>query len=183
MPDGWSPYLWEMRQYAATAAAARDLQTAAVAVSEIARTCGECHRANGLDVAFGYDQRPPVEPQDIMTQMQRHLWAADRMWEGLLGPSDAAWISGTNILAEVNLAPEQVDDTTTRAPEVDDLVQRIRSLGRDGGLTPAGPARSQLYGEFLSLCASCHTLTGGGPATAAVSGGPASLGGARPARP
>lgn len=163
MPEAWSPYVKEMRQYAATAAAARDLETVAIAISEIARTCGECHLANGANLAFEVDRRPPEDMEDLVTQMRRHLWAADRMWEGLLRPSDEAWISGTELLADVHLTASLIGGEPASKVRVGDLVQQARALGEQGGRTERGPERSILYGKFLALCASCHTLTGGGP--------------------
>ena len=169
MPDPWAPYVKEMRQYAAVAAASRDLETVAVAVSEIARTCGECHVANGANPpAFQMDQRPQPGDEDVVSQMRRHLWAADRMWEGLIHPSEEAWNSGADILKEVNLSAELIDADPASEANVDELVQQARGVGEQGGRTGPGPERSVLYGKFLSLCASCHTLTGGGPGTTAT---------------
>lgn len=166
----WEPYVQEMRRYAARAADATDLVAAASAVSEIARACGDCHRASGLSIAFGFDERPPEELQSLMTQMQRHLWAADRMWEGLIGPSDVAWNRGAAILSEIHLdisdfAGASAEGATTAENEsqMSDLLGRARGMGEQGGLAASSELRSGLYGEFLSLCASCHTLTGGGP--------------------
>jgi len=165
MPDAWAPYVNDMRMQASVAASAENIETVAVAVSEIARSCGSCHAATGFAVAFGYDQRPPAEEQNLMTQMQRHLWAADRMWEGLIGPSDIAWEWGTEMLAEVQLAGSQITDAPDKKARVDELVEQIRDVGSTGSTAPAGPSRSAMYGQFLSLCANCHSLTGGGPGT------------------
>lgn len=163
MPVAWTPYVREMRQYAAVAAAARDLETIAVAISELARTCGECHYANAVDLGFGFHERPTTAEEDLRTQMQRHLWAADRMWEGLLGPSDRAWRWGAQMLAEVKLTPAQVDSAPANEAEVGELVQRVKALAAQGSRTSYGPDRSKLYGKFLTQCSSCHRLTGGGP--------------------
>lgn len=165
MPAAWATYVNDMRVQAKIAATATNLETVAMAVSEIARRCGNCHEATGFAVAFGYDQRPPEDVQNLMTQMQRHLWAADRMWDGLIGPSDKAWTWGTEMLTEVNLTSEQITNDPERTAQVDVLVEQIRAVGGDGGGTPAGEARSRIYGTFLSLCADCHSLTGGGPGT------------------
>jgi mono/diheme cytochrome c family protein len=164
MPDAWSPYVKEMRQYAAIAASARDLERVAVAVSEIARTCGECHRTNGANPEFAAGQRPPQELHDIKTEMHRHLWAANRMWESMIIPSDDAWKSATSMLAEVHLDTAQLTEDPANAARVEELLERARALGELGAATSAGPLRSEQLGKFLSLCARCHTLTGGGPA-------------------
>lgn len=164
MPDAWAPYVKEMRMQAKVAASAKDLESVAAAVSEMARSCGDCHQASGFAVAFGFDQRPPEDVQNLMTQMQRHLWAADRMWDGLIGPSDKAWGWGTEMLAEVTLTSAQIPAKPGDESRVASLVQEIRDVGNQGSTTPAGESRSAVYGKFLSLCANCHNLTGGGPA-------------------
>lgn len=164
MPQAWQPYVEEMRLYAARAANAKDLVTAASAVSEIGRSCGGCHQATGFKVAFGMDERPPSDVQNLRTQMQRHLWAADRMWDGLIGPSDAAWQRGNDILTEVQLTAGDITDEPAKKAQVSGLVARARSLGEQGSMATSAELRSGLYGEFLALCASCHSLTGGGPA-------------------
>ncbi len=163
VPEPWIPYVDEMRRYAERAATSQDLTAAAAAVSEIARACGDCHLASGFSVAFGYDQRPPGDVQNLRTEMQRHLWAADRMWDGLIGPSDRAWKAGTDMLAEVQLTAPQVTSEESKQQQAVDLVSRIQALGRQGSLASSRELRSGLYGEFLALCASCHSLTGGGP--------------------
>ncbi len=166
----WIPYVQEMRRYATRAADAKDLVAAASAVSEIARTCGDCHRASGVSIAFGFDERPPEEEQSLMTQMQRHLWAADRMWEGLIGPSDSAWNRGAAILSEIHLDISDFAGSSAEGPgsaenesQMSELLSRASGMGEQGGLAASTELRSGLYGEFLSLCASCHSLTGGGP--------------------
>jgi mono/diheme cytochrome c family protein len=174
-PEGltgaWLPYVEEMRRYAARAAEAEDLVAAAGAISEIARTCGDCHRASGFSIAFGFDERPPSDQQSLMTQMQRHLWAADRMWEGLIGPSDVAWNRGAHILSEVNLVSSDIAESGTAGAsaaenqeQISALLGRARGMGEMGSQAVSVELRSGLYGEFLSSCASCHKLTGGGPA-------------------
>lgn len=164
MPDAWAPYIDNMRMQAKAAASATNLETVASAVSEMARSCGDCHQASGFAVAFGFDQRPPGDVQNLMTQMQRHLWAADRMWDGLIGPSDKAWEWGTEMLSEVTLTSAQITTEPAKEEQVDELVQEIRAVGNQGNTAPAGESRSAVYGRFLSLCANCHSLTGGGPA-------------------
>ena len=170
LTGAWLPYVQEMRRYASRAAAAEDLVAAAGAISEIARTCGDCHRASGFSIAFGMDERPPADQQSLMTQMQRHLWAADRMWEGLIGPSDGAWNRGADILSEVNLVTSDIVGAGTKGAsalenqaEISELLGRARDMGEMGGQATSVELRSGLYGQFLSSCASCHKLTGGGP--------------------
>jgi mono/diheme cytochrome c family protein len=158
------PSVEEMRRYAERAAAAEDLVDAAAAVGEIGRTCGECHQASGFRIAMGFSAPPAPQEQSFAKQMQRHLWAADRMWAGLVGPSDAAWKQGADILAEVELAASDIVGEGDQQSQISDLMQRMRAVGEQASQAASVELRSGLYGEFLSLCATCHNLTGGGPA-------------------
>jgi mono/diheme cytochrome c family protein len=161
----WKPFADGMRDAARRASEAKDLATAATAIGDIGRYCGECHVAGGFAVSFGYSQPPPEDLDNTLTQMQRHLWASDRLWAGLIGPSDAAWESGANMLTGVDLSVADITADQAMTPLVNNIVQRLRSVGDRGGATPAGARRAELYGEFLALCANCHSLTGGGPGT------------------
>ena len=163
MPSAWAPYEEDMRRFADVAATAADLETAAMAVSEIGEACGDCHLASGLKVSFGYAKPPPQDLENNVTQMQRHLWAADRMWAALIGPSDAAWESGTGLLAEVKLQADQLTRDPRKQPRVEELIQDARSVGETGRNLESADARTDVYGEFLAICANCHSLTGGGP--------------------
>ncbi|MGI9344013.1 MAG: hypothetical protein ACR2QV_14325 [Gammaproteobacteria bacterium] len=165
LPNEWQPYIDEMRKYSAEAAGATNLVMAAAAISNIARTCGDCHRASGFEVAFGSSERPPAELDNVTTQMQRHLWAADRMWAALIGPSDRAWQQGAEMLGTVELAAADMASEADQLPRVEALAQRAQDLGRQGGGASSSEARAATYGEFLSLCATCHSVTGGGPGT------------------
>lgn len=154
------PYVREMQRHAASASSATELDTAARDVAGIARICGECHRANRIDLGFGYSEPPPGELQSLMTQMQRHLWAADRMWTGLIAPSDAAWKQGAEILAEVRLVPEDIDADPDAQGRIGELMRQLRDVGARAGQATSPELRSHLYGEFLSKCAACHSLAG-----------------------
>jgi mono/diheme cytochrome c family protein len=164
LPAHFSSYVAQMREYAREAAAAEELTTAAASVSKMAKTCGNCHLVNDINLEFGYDQRPNGDLQDIVSHMQRHQWAADRMWEGLIGPSDAAWSRGTDVLIDAPLHASDVSTAADDLAEINKIAHRIHALGGIGTQTMTPDARSQLYGELLGLCASCHTLLGRGPA-------------------
>ncbi|MFW2404008.1 MAG: hypothetical protein ACN4GT_04510 [Gammaproteobacteria bacterium] len=163
MPSAWAPYEEDMRRFADVAAEATDLETAAMAIGEIGAACGDCHLASGFSVSFGYAKPPPQDLENNVTQMQRHLWAADRMWAGLIGPSDGAWDSGTGLLAEVQLNADQLTKDPRKQPRVEELIQAARTVGAKGRNLESTDARTDVYGEFLAICANCHSLTGGGP--------------------
>ena len=163
LPEDWQSFIDQMREYARQVAKARNLTVAAESVSEMARTCGTCHLVNGLDFEFGYDSKPREDLEDVVVHMQRHQWAADRLWEGLIGPSDIAWKRGTDMLIDVPLRASKVTQISVYDDEIKKIEHRVHALGGRGTQTKTPISRSELYGEFLSLCASCHTLLDRGP--------------------
>ncbi len=164
LPTEFEPYVTQMRSYARQVIEAPDLDSAAESVSNMAITCGNCHLVNHVFLEFGYDDRPSEGLDDIVTHMQRHQWAADRLWEGLIGPSDAAWNRGTDMLIDAPLRPTDVTAAAASNGEISKIVRRIHAVGGLGTETKTPDARSELYAEILGLCASCHTLLDRGPA-------------------
>lgn len=86
-------------------------------------------------------------------------WAVDRLWLGLIQPSDEAWRAGSTALASAPLARPSDE------PEKHNLAVRIQALaevGRTltGSAKPPAPAnlprRLALYGEIVATCAGCH---------------------------
>ena len=165
LPTNYEPYVGLMREYAREVNNASDLKSAAISVSNMARTCSNCHLVNEIEIEFGYDQRP-AEWSDTVSHMQRHQWAADRLWEGLIGPSDAAWDRGTDMLIDVPLQPDDVLDEASvdvDSDALDQIAHRIHVLAGQGIGARTPTARAELYGELLGLCAECHTRLGRGP--------------------
>ncbi len=158
-------YVGLMRQYARGVNNATDLISAALAVSGMARTCSSCHLANDVTIEFGYDQ-VPAEWSDTVSHMQRHQWAVDRLWEGLIGPSDTAWNRGMDMLVDVPLHADDVmseDSAGADAAELDRMASRVHALTRRGTVATTPTERADVYGELLGLCATCHTRLGRGP--------------------
>ncbi len=163
LPAEFESYVIQMRSYARHVIEAPNLTAAAESVSNMAKTCGNCHLVNDVNLEFGYDRKPREDVEDVVTHMQRHQWAADRLWDGLIGPSNSAWNRGVDMLIDVPLAPEDVTATTAHFSEMGSITRRIHALGGIGTETVTPDARSELYSEVLSLCARCHTLLGRGP--------------------
>lgn len=163
MPLVYEPFVQSMRGNALAILDAGDLESAAVGVSTIARDCAACHTAFGIDLKFGFDQEPPAW-SDLESHMQRHQWAVDRLWEGLIGPSDGSWSRGITMLAEAPLKGTEAswDEEATHG---DELASRVHMLGREAASALTPEARSGVYGRIVGTCAECHTRTGGGPGT------------------
>ena len=165
LPADFEPYVGLMRQYSRGVNNATDLISAALAVSGMARTCSSCHIANEVAIEFGYDQ-VPAEWSDTVSHMQRHQWAVDRLWEGLIGPSDNAWNRGMDMLVDVPLHADDVmseDSADADAAALDRMARRVHALTRRGTTATTPTARADVFGELLGLCAACHTRLGRGP--------------------
>ncbi len=67
------------------------------------------------------------------------------------------------MLSEVNLTASQLTSDPNQRPRVEELIGEARTVGARGAGVSTADGRTALYGEFLSLCANCHSLTGGGP--------------------
>jgi len=88
--------------------------------------------------------------------MYRHMWAADRLWEGLTGPSDEAWRAGAQALVR---APEQAPRTQPPLPpRFVSALRQVRELGQRALEADSLADRANVYGVFLASCASCHAL-------------------------
>ena len=155
------PFILSMRGHASDILDAQDVRTAAADVSTIATDCANCHIASEVDLDFGNSAEPPAW-SDMESHMQRHQWAVDRLWEGLIGPSDASWSRGIRMLAEAPLhGTEAAWDEA--AVDGDQMARRVHELGREAATALLPHARAEIYGEMIGVCADCHTRTGGGP--------------------
>jgi len=150
LPADFEQYVGLMRQYARGVNNATDLISAALAVSGMAKTCSSCHLANEVEIEFGYDQ-VPAEWSDTVSHMQRHQWAMDRLWEGLIGPSDTAWNRGMDMLVDVPLHADDVmsgDSAGADTAELERMASRVHALTRRGTTATTPTARADVYGEL-----------------------------------
>ena len=86
--------------------------------------------------------------------MAGHHWAAARLWEGLIGPSDASWTAGAEMMARAPLTI--VAEDPDRPGSIGDDVARMRLLARRALDSKGLEARAQLYSEVLTTCTHCH---------------------------
>ena len=155
------PFILSMQDHASEILEAQTVIDAAMDVSVIATDCANCHIASEVNIDFGNAADPPAW-SDMESHMQRHQWAIDRLWEGLIGPSDASWSRGVRMLAEAPLyGTEPVWDESVVGG--DEMARRVHMLGREAATALLPHARAAIYGEMLGVCADCHTRTGGGP--------------------
>ncbi len=156
-PESWRSHMQAMHTAAQHAADAKDLPSAAQAVAEMGSACGSCHTAlGGPKLEPG---APPAEGSGAALHMVRHQWAADRMWDGLIAPSDVSWSKGADVLADAPLSQRALSGEKSIPPEVELLAQKVHGFGAKGRDAPAA-TRASLYGDFLATCASCHEKVG-----------------------
>jgi hypothetical protein len=154
--DGWQPFVDEMRAAARAVVQAADLPAAGALASRLGRACSRCHEARAAVVTFAWE--PPADDAPaLQVQMKRHQWAAARLWEGLVGPSDEMWGEGTGVLATARLDTALVTGGAPRG-DVAALAAKVRELAGRARTVTGHDERATLYGELLSTCAGCHQL-------------------------
>ena len=159
--DAWTQHLSTMNAAAAWLGSAPSLEAAAQALGPLAKTCGDCH--SDLKRPFQPLTAPAEQAAGVRPKMVRHEWAASRMWDGLVVPSDDAWMAGARVLSEEPLSSELLTPGKSPVPRVGALEQSVHDLGRQAETTRSADGRAQLYGEIAQTCSECHRWLGGGP--------------------
>lgn len=164
LPGEWEPYLAGLQDAARKVTQAVAIDEAAAATGEMGLSCGACHLA--LDQGAQFAFMSPSEGEGVTGHMLRHDWASDRMWDGLVGPSDAEWTKGAQGLGESPLLGGSA--------EAQAFARRVHEIGEQALEAPDPAARAVIYGQLIAACAGCHKVSGAGPASPATG-----LGGSR----
>lgn len=155
-PKGWEPFIKRTVASAEMLEVTSDLDMAARLASTMAGTCGDCHRAQNIEVVEHVALPPPREEDKFSDFMTQHRWAAERMWEGLIGPSEAAWNAGSAVLGNTDLGTKDLEGHLSSTPEIEALLAQLRNDASVANKTQGSQNRQELYGSFLSGCAGCH---------------------------
>ncbi len=132
-----------------------DLSEVALQTGQLAGSCGACHQALGGGPRFAVGtSAPDGDSQEAL--MVRHLWAADRMWEGLVGPSDEAWEAGARAISETQPALARAHRASTSAEGTGDLLQEVNLLSKEAMEATGLESRANVYGRLLTTCNQCH---------------------------
>jgi mono/diheme cytochrome c family protein len=151
------PWVEMIRSSAREVEEAPSIEEAADATGRLASACAGCHTASNDGPRFrSAGDAPPANTRGA--HMVGHLWAMDRMWEGLIGASDETWRAGARAIADIE--PESGfpggGTAAVLARTVHDQAQEAeRAEAQD---------RPAAYAEMMKTCASCHTLLGAGGA-------------------
>ena len=151
-PNGWAPHLARVREAVAATKDSKGLFDAAIQSARAGGACGTCHSAFGAN-ALKKEMEPLVaSPLPRTNFMTRHSWAAERLWEGLIGPSDERWNLGAKTLLET-----PVLDTSNMTPEMQSLGETLLAISKGAGAATKTEQRERVYGEYLATCAACHS--------------------------
>ncbi len=160
---GWLEGIGRMQHAARLTAEAHTLDLAAMGVATMARACGECHQEQGRGPHFlapGPDAYEASGPGEFSGRMVQHMWAADRMWEGVTGPSEASWKAGATALAQTPLQPPRMDPPLPEGFVA--ALGELRQLGQQATEAETLSARADVYGLLLASCSACHAFLGHG---------------------
>ena len=163
LPEGWSPFVDEMRTEARLAGEAKTFEAAGAATAAMVLTCGECHTAVKAEPRvpeLGSRGLPPADQIDTVPHMLRHQWAMRQMWVGLINPSEESWRKGVEVLTDAPLEPQMMTDDVEVRVVVGGLAQRVHEAGHNGQRAEDWSTRARIYGELLSTCADCHHALG-----------------------
>ncbi len=158
LPEGSDRYSVLMKTNATQVSEASDLRDGAMAAARMAGACGDCHREYSVDPRFLRGVQPPGG-SGAKAEMALHVWASERMWNGLVGPNENAWISGASALKTGWLSPQDVVADPRTRERVRELTQQVYELGNRAEKLSDSGARAEVYGEFLTTCIDCHQLT------------------------
>jgi mono/diheme cytochrome c family protein len=148
--SAWATSTALVRDRAAAIAAATTVDEAVHAVARLGTACAECHIATGTTPDLAVATTPPVDTDELSARMTRHRWATDRLWEGLIAPSDEIWSAGLDVLAAAPLPASELGKA--REP----LARKLQRTA-DRARTTKPQDRAQVYGDMLATCAACHT--------------------------
>ncbi len=162
--DGSTSELWHektgmMRDAASEIENAQDLKEAGRDVAIIARVCGGCHEEYGRpDVLVDIESS---NASGARASMQQHQWAVERLWDGLVVPSDTAWSAGAQILSDNPLVLGLPTDGAPSMRRIGELVALVHKIGSKAVKTNQAADRAELFGQLLVTCAECHEWVGG----------------------
>jgi cytochrome c553 len=146
---------------------ATTLTEAGTALARTLTRCGGCHRVSQGGPEIGIPPLP--EGDSVAAHMQRHRWAADRMWEGLVKDDAEIYGTGAAALREASLFESEIEDrANTEAPRerVRAIANLVHELGAEAATAETPTDRADVYGRLLATCATCHRMLGVGDAVA-----------------
>lgn len=158
LPSGAVFHLTGLRNAARRVVAARDLRESATAGTDVAAACGTCHTDLAPAVGTRFGSGAPRTAEDLSTHMLRDSWAASRLWEGLVGPSDAAWDAGAQALAEAPLGERELGASARDVAKARSFAGQVHRTAQEATRATSLQTRKELLAEMLVACAGCHGI-------------------------
>ncbi len=155
-PDSWQPYVRTFQSQASAVAEAKTIDEAAAAVGRMAATCGDCHAAHQARPNIG--SAPIIgHVGSVKEHMTAQLEALDRLWDGLMIPSDQAWREGAKLLAKVAVPQKSLrKEGLDKADSATLLAESLRTLSASAAKATSQGERSTTYAGLLTTCVACH---------------------------
>ena len=151
---GAPDYAGEIRRLAGMILAAADVPGVAAGLGQMGVTCAGCHQAKAVGPE-PYAPRKTEPSRSIVGHMDRHLWAANQLWAGLITPSENAWTAGAEALSDDPLGAQELPSVI--AYDLVPIAERLHDLGDRAARTKDLARRGEVYGELISTCGECHT--------------------------
>lgn len=156
MPKQWAVAGAQLRDAANRMREASNIQDAATATADIGRACGHCHSTGGRGPKITVGEPPPAEASTL-SRMKRHKWAAERLWEGIYGPSEAAWAAGSKALEIDPFDAKMLEPGGVHARSA---ASDFRRFAKELPNAKTNEARGRSFAELTSTCAPCHEAMG-----------------------
>jgi cytochrome c553 len=155
-PESWRPYARTFQSQASVVADAKTIEEAAAGIGRMAATCGDCHAAHKAKPNIG--STPIVgKAGSVKEHMTAQLEALDRLWDGLMIPSDQAWGEGAKLLAKVAVPQKSLQkEGLDKADSATVLAESLRTLSASAAKATTKGERSTTYAELLTTCVACH---------------------------
>jgi hypothetical protein len=154
VPSAWLPRVRALQEQARAIAHSEKVAVLAHGIADLARGCGDCHRATDGGIAADVvAQEQSTRIDTLPDRMFRHDRAAEQMWLGLIAPSSEAWDDGAHRLANASIEVEIHGDPPTGFMRA---LHHVRFLGASAGRVEGSIDRARVYGNLLAACADCH---------------------------
>ena len=148
----WAKQATLVRERAAALADASTVEEACRREARLAEACAGCHADAGAVPELRSPGRPPPDHPTLDARMARHVWAAGRLWEGIVVGNASSWRDGLDVLAATPLPATRANHAALGRQ-----LQQLADQARQRRHTDTATDRARAYGEILATCAGCHT--------------------------
>lgn len=148
----WRARVEAMQLRAKKMSGSRDIVYVSQSAGSLFAACASCHRERGA-ARPRPNGEPPPEVDPASGHMMGHLWATERLYDGLIAADDEVWELGARALEDDPLLPREWLRRAA-APEVERLARRVHNLRAFEARSDE--QRGRILGTLLAACAGCH---------------------------